>query len=184
MDALGQAGSNYRTQIYDHGFSGKKETIGIDHILSFIDQCIHFIDHTIVANKKSDHLYHAYNLMTVESEDRISISYLNEMLEGQVAVLSSGHLSSMEALKVLDALKNSVLFREDQYSYILYPNKNLPRFKEKNVIPEKAINQSALFTQLLHDKNVKIFEKDINGKYHFNGNFKNASDLELSLIHI
>ncbi len=181
MDALGQASSDYRWDIYKNGFSGKKETISLEHFNNFINHSLQFIDHTIAANKKPDQLYHAYNLMTVESEDQISISYLSEMLEGQVAVLSSGYLSSTEALSVLDALKNSALFRADQYSYILYPNKNLPRFNEKNIIPEAAVHESALLTQLLDDGNVQIIEKDINGKYHFNGNFTNAKDLETTL---
>lgn len=76
-------------------------------------------------------MYHAYNLMTVATDNEITISYLPEMLEGQVAVLSSGMLSPKEALKVLDGLKSSALFRQDQYSYILYPNKELPRFDKK-----------------------------------------------------
>ena len=101
-----------------------------------------FLDHSIDANKKKDNLYHAYNLMTVENNKEVSISYLSEMLEGQVAVLSSGYLSSKEALAVLDALKSSKLFRADQYSYILYPNKDLPGFIAKNRIPANKITKS------------------------------------------
>ena len=89
----------------------------------------------IDANKRADKLYHAYNLMTVENEKEVSISYLPEMLEGQVAILSSGFLSATESIKVLNSLKNSALYREDQYSYILYPNKELARFNKKNNIP-------------------------------------------------
>ena len=39
-------------------------------------------------------MYHAYNLMTVKNNNEIAISYLPEMLEGQVAVLSSGYISA------------------------------------------------------------------------------------------
>ena len=64
------------------------------------------------------------------------------MLEGQVAVLSSGYLSAKESLDVLDGLKNSKLFRADQYSYILYPNKELKGFMERNKsVPAEAIHQ-------------------------------------------
>ncbi|MBP1638248.1 MAG: hypothetical protein H6Q18_1037, partial [Bacteroidetes bacterium] len=41
--------------------------------------------------------------MTLESENAVSISYLSEMLEGQVAVLSSGYLSASEVVELLDA---------------------------------------------------------------------------------
>ena len=59
------------------------------------------------------------------------------MLEGQVGVLSSGYLSKEECLSVLDSLKSSDLFWDEQYSYILYPNKELLGFMNKNIIPEK-----------------------------------------------
>ena len=64
------------------------------------------------------------------------------MLEGQVAVLSSGYLSSKENLKVLDALKASKLFRHDQYSYLLYPNKELPKFIEKKYHLKEVVAKS------------------------------------------
>ena len=65
--------------------------------------------------------------MTVNSDNSVSISYLDEMLEGQVAVLSSKYLSSEESLSVLNAMKSSKLFRPDQYSYLLYPYKESKR---------------------------------------------------------
>jgi hypothetical protein len=153
----------------------------MDGLKRFIAVSLKFIDHSIAANKRTDNLYHAYNLMTVESESEVSVSYLSEMLEGQVAVLSSGYLSSKEALQVLDGLKHSKLFRQDQYSYILYPNKELPKFNEKNSIPSEFVSKSKLLSELIATNNTQIIEKDCFGKYHFNGNFKNASDLEKAL---
>ena len=151
MDDLGQASDHFRQGIYKQGFVGNKNTLSFESLNNFIDQSLAFIDHTIKANRKPDQLFHAYNLMTVESDDAVSISYLSEMLEGQVSVLSSGFLSSTEALQVLDAMKKSALFREDQYSYILYPNKNLPGFLEKNTIPEESVLQSQLLSKLIAD---------------------------------
>lgn len=181
LDALGNAGSSYRTQIYAEGFSGEKSEITFDSLRDFIAISLQYIDHTIQANKRTDNLYHAYNLMTVEEDKSVSVSYLSEMLEGQVAVLSSGYLSSRDALSVLDGLKSSALFREDQYSYILYPNKDLPRFVAKNTVPAAAVTGSELLTKLAADGNVQLIEKDIDGVYHFNGNFKNANDLKAAL---
>ena len=66
------------------------------------------------------------------------------MLEGQVTVFSSGYLSTKEALSVLDSLKASKLFRPDQYSYILYPNKTLARFVAKNTISKAHVQSSSL----------------------------------------
>jgi len=181
MDALGQAGSNYRHQIYEQGFSGKTANVSIAGLKTFCDAANLHLDHSLAANERTDGMYHAYNLMSVVGEDAVSISYLSEMLEGQVAVLSSGYLSSEQALKVLDGLKGSALFREDQYSYVLYPNKNLPGFLAKNVVSEQQVQSSGLLQQLLAEGNTRIIEKDVNGRYHFNGNFNNADSLKVAI---
>ncbi len=181
LDGLGEAGSDFRTQIYEHAFSGRKTMLSIDKVSEFISLSKLYLEHSIRANKRSDDLYHAYNLMTVNDDHSVSISHLNEMLEGQVAVLSSGYLSAKESLSVLNALKKSQLFRDDQYSYLLYPNKELKGFLERNIVPEDAVLSSKLLRELLSDGNVQIIEKDINGAYHFNGNFKNADDVSEAL---
>ncbi len=181
LDGLGKAGSEYRTHIYNQPFSGIKKAVSLDEIGQFFDLSLRYLEHTIDANKRPDNLYHAYNLMTIESDDKISIAHLSEMQEGQVAVLSSKYLAGHEALMVLDSLKKSKLFRPDQYSYLLYPNKDLSGFLEKNNLPKAAVEQSALLAQLVADGNVDIIEKDINGIAHFNSNFKNANDLIVAL---
>ncbi|WBV52018.1 hypothetical protein [Chryseobacterium gambrini] len=180
LDLFGEAASEYRNHVYQKGFWGKKRTVSLEGLRRFTHLSLQFLEHSIKANERKDGLYHAYNLMT-SNEKSVSVSYLSEMLEGQVAVLSSQFLTSEEGLKVLDALKNSALFREDQYSYLLYPNKQLKGFLERNSIPENLVQQSALLQQLVSEKNTQIIEKDVLGNYHFNGNFKNAGDLEVAL---
>jgi len=181
LDSLGNAGGNFRTAIYENGFSSNKGTISKADLLNFTEITLQFIDHSIDANKRVDKLYHAYNLMTVTNEEEIAISYLPEMLEGQVAVLSSGYISGTDSLELLNALRSSALFRPDQYSYILYPNKELPRFNEKNNISAKNVEKSALLRQLLIDGNTQIIEKDVLGNCHFNGNFNNSNSLKEAL---
>ena len=184
MDGLGQAASDYRTQIYDQKFSGYKTAISRHSLLMFTSLSLEYLEHSIRANKRDDNLYHAYNLMTVNNNNSVSVSYLPEMLEGQVAVLSSGYLSSQESLDVLDGLKNSSLFRADQYSYILYPNKELPKFVIKNTISKSDVNSSQLLTQLIVDGNTQLIVQDGNGIYHFNGNFNNADSVQETLTNL
>ena len=119
--------------------------------------------------------------MTVESTSEISISYLSEMLEGQVALLSSGYIKGAAALEVLNALKISPLFREDQYSYTLYPNKQLPRFVQKNSIPIAKVQNLKLVQELVKNGDLSIVVKDVHGMYHFNGSFNNAASLKTAL---
>lgn len=181
LDSLGQAGGYYRKRIYNNSFTGEKAMLSLDALKAYVTISKEYLEHSIKANKREDGLYHAYNLMTVESNNSVSISYLSEMLEGQVAVLSSGYLSAKEVLEVLNAMKQSKLFREDQYSYLLYPNKELKGFLDKNIIPEETVLSSELLQELVKDGNVQIIEKDVNGQYHFNGNFRNADDVSNAL---
>ena len=181
VDALGQAGSTYRNQIYNNGFSTKTADISTADLKAFIRVSLSFIDHSIDANKREDGLYHAYNLITFEDQGGVSVSYLDEMLEGQVAVLSSGYLSPVQVDEVLNQMRNSKLYREDQNSYILYPNKDLPRFFQKNNVPAQAVESSTLLKTLLADNNKQVIQKDSAGVYHFNGNFTNADSLKNAL---
>jgi hypothetical protein len=150
-------------------------------LAAFVDVALEHLEHSIKANKREDGLYHAYNLMTVQANGGIDITELPEMLEGQVAVLSSGLLNSAESLDVLDALKASELFREDQYSYVLYPNKSLPRFLDKNNIDPEAVAGSELLAQLVNDLNTDIVTEDCMGGFHFNGNHNNVNSLRAAL---
>ena len=181
VDALGQAGSTYRNKIYNNGFSTKTADISTADLKAFIRVSLSFIDHSIDANKREDGLYHAYNLITFEDQGGVSVSYLDEMLEGQVAVLSSGYLSPVQVDEVLNQMRNSKLYREDQNSYILYPNKDLPRFFQKNNVPAQAVESSTLLKTLLADNNKQVIQKDSAGVYHFNGNFTNADSLKNAL---
>jgi hypothetical protein len=181
LDTLGMAASTYRQRIYQQSFGGKKQPLSIDAVNAFVKHCLKWLDHAIRANKRNDNLYHAYNLMTVESEGSISISHLSEMLEGQVAVLSSGCLTASEAVDTLNGLKSSHLFRQDQYSYLLYPNKELPGFLTKNVVAPSDIDKCKLLSDLVKSNDKSIVERDANGKFHFNANFRNAADLQRAL---
>ncbi|WP_425392126.1 hypothetical protein [Ekhidna sp.] len=179
IDKLGRLGEAYRKSAYN-GLAKQSVTLSANEIRSFFQITVAHIDHSIRANKREDGLYHAYNLLTIK-EGQASIDYLYEMLEGQVAVLSAGLLDHREALEVLDALKASDIFREDQYSYMLYPNRTLPKFLEKNIVPDDFIKSSKLAQQLLEEGDRSIIFSDVKGNYHFNGSFNNANSLKEAL---
>jgi len=176
VDDIGEVAAEYRDRIYTSYFSGTKELVDRDKVINFLETAQKAIEQTIDTNKREDGLYHAYNLVNLD-DNEISINRLSEMLEGQVGILSSGYLSDDESLSVLDSLKSSSLFWDEQYSYILYPNKDLLGFLDKNIIPENELNKSSLLTLLVKDGNNQIVVKDIDDKYHFNGLFHNASCL-------
>ena len=103
------------------------------------------------------------------------------MLEGQVAVLSSGYLTSDKALGLMDALRASKIYRADQNSYILYPNKELKSFLNRNQVPENEVLKSSLLKKLVEENEVTVIEKDINNIYHFHGAIRNAFELDAAL---
>jgi len=174
LDALGVVGSDYRAQLYASGFSGTQTALTAAELTAFCDVALRHIDHSIRANRRSDGLYHAYNLMKVAG-DGIAIRRLYEMLEGQMAVLGSGALSARESAALLDALRSSKLYRADQNSYVLYPDRKLPGFFEKNNIPAAAVAKS----KALADRRIVV--QDVNGVSHFNAAFRNATLLKEAL---
>jgi hypothetical protein len=177
LDGLGRVGSDYRQRIYKHGFSERKRKLTGGEIAGFFDLALEWTNHSISANRRPDGLYHAYNLIRLEGKKGVAIRRLYEMLEGQAAALSSGHLSAEESLALLDALKRSAMYRADQHSYLLYPNRRLPRFVEKNNIPANELSRSPLLKRLLADGNRELIERDIAGKVHFHPMATNARDL-------
>jgi len=184
LDGLGKAASVFRSTIYEKGFTAKKNYKKTVEIINFLKVAQKFVDSTIKSNRRSDGLYNSYNLMSVENNGEIKVTNLYEMLEGQVAVLSSGYLQTEEAIELLKVLRESPLYREDQNSYILYPNRELPLFIEKNIISNNDFKSSYLFQKLVELGNNNIVIKDINGKVHFNGEIKNSKILKSKLKEI
>jgi hypothetical protein len=180
LDELGRAGSSYRETIYRQGFSGKLASTPVQQLLAFCDLALQHMDHSIRVNRRADGLYHAYNLMKVV-DDGIEVRHLHLMLEGQVAVISSGTLSAEETLDLLEALRDSSLYREDQASYLLYPDRPLPHFLEKNNLPPEAVASSALLSALLAAGDDHIVNRDVEGMVHFHSSFRNAEQLNLAL---
>ena len=180
LDGLGGAGSSYRQKLYMRGISGNRTMVRVGRLQSFCDNALKHIDHSIRANQRSDGLYHSYNLMTIAG-DTIKIRRLHEMLEGQVAVLSSGALTPEESVTLLDALRNSSLYRADQNSYVLYPDRSLPRFLDKNNVPPCEVEKSKLLMSMLERDDHRIVVRDVEGGIHFNAAFSNAAILKQAL---
>jgi hypothetical protein len=88
------------------------------------------------------------------------------MLEGQVAVLESGLLGDDEALGLLRALRASDLWREDLRTFLLYPDRQLTPFLERNTLdgPPPAGSEG-------------LFVKDRHGRWHFGADLSTSSDV-------
>ena len=135
------------------------------------------LERTVVANRRADGLYYAYYLMQVDPDGGISIRQLAEMLEGQVAVLSSGCLDARESIDLLESLRASSLYRPDQHRYLLYPDRILTGFMEKNVLPERFVDESLLLKKMLEMKDKRLVSRDAAGQVRFHPEFRNSADL-------
>ncbi|HIA31059.1 MAG TPA: hypothetical protein EYN82_05600 [Candidatus Marinimicrobia bacterium] len=103
------------------------------------------------------------------------------MLEGQVAALSSGALNIDDAIKLLESLFTSDLYRDDMHSFILYPKKEITPFLHKNIISSSNISKSKLLSKMLQNNDRTLIEKDAGGQVRFRPQFRNSFDLEAKL---
>ncbi len=180
-DELGRAFFDYRSRIYAAGLTGTA-LVETPKIIRLCDTAVMHLDDTIIRNRRPDGLFHSYNLVHFATDGSTArVEHLYEMLEGQVAVLSSGVLSADEQLGVLQALFDSSMYRPDQDSFMLYPARRLPSFLEKNVVPEGQVTANRLLQGLLAAGDRSIVLVDPEGRYRFNAGFRNVSDLGAAL---
>ncbi len=176
VETLGRAGEKYRESVYKR-LSNTSSTISEEDILGFLNSALRYIEKSIEHNKRQDGMFHAYNLIDVHDKS-IEVNHLYEMLEGQVAVLSANYLSGSETLEVLEALRNSAMYREDQESYMLYPNRELPLFMEKNLPKREKVERIPTLLEMIKNSNKKVIYKDAKGNYRFTSNLKNSNYLK------
>ncbi|HZX23295.1 MAG TPA: hypothetical protein VFF18_07160 [Woeseiaceae bacterium] len=176
LTELGQAASRYRQAVYGKDGMSGSETRPMSQVEQLLADVLAVADQSIGNNRREDGLYHAYNLLEQDT-DGVRIETLYPMLEGQVAALSSGAIGPDEACDILESLFASDVYRADQDSFMLYPDRRLPGFLEKNRIPEQEIERIPLLGRLLAEGNRRIVLKDADGCYRFSAEFANEGDL-------
>jgi hypothetical protein len=173
---LGEAASRYRETVY------RKETFSdmvqqpLSEVDDMLDDALAAIDHSIQQNRREDGMYHAYNLLDLKPES-IEVERLYAMLEGQVAALSSGAIAPAQAIDVLETLFESDMYRDDVRTFMLYPDRPLPGFLEKNRIPAERFESIPLLWQMVERGDESIVLRDEDGCYRFNADLRNRSDL-------
>ncbi len=177
---LGHASSRYRETVYKQGAFSGKMVQSIDQIKSMLDDALAAIDHTIDTNLREDRLYNAYNLLDFKQES-VTVDKLYPMLEGQVAALSSGAFSSEQVISVVNALFKSDVYRNDQDTFMLYPDRKLPSFLQKNCVDSDKVQANPLLMRMLKEQDERILLQDIDGTYRFNADLTNADDLSAQL---
>ena len=173
---LGLAGEKHRKSVYLRQCP-EMEPVSAKEVVYFLDSALGVVEATLKENFRDDHLVHSYNLLHIR-DGGAEITRLSLMLEGQVAALGSGFLSSAEALDLLDALRHSPLYREDQNSYMLQPDRELLPFLSRNCLPPDAADRSGLIRKLLELEDRNLVIADASGGLHFHPDLTNPADLE------
>tara|TARA_R110002153_G_scaffold19073_3_gene65919 strand:+ start:48591 stop:52037 length:3447 start_codon:yes stop_codon:yes gene_type:complete len=176
LESLGQAACKYRTSVYQKESFSHKVMTKLQSIQSLLADALTVIDHSINKNLKEDGLFHSYNLLAL-SDNKAAIKNLYPMLEGQVAALCSTAVSPAKAADVLDALYASDIFRPDQNTFMLYPDKNQVGFLAKNIVPTEQIKHIPVLMEMLKHNELSVVSQDVKGNYRFNANLKNSTDL-------
>ena len=180
LTMLGTAASEYRETLYAHEQFGGNRYLDLRDVSKLLDDALAMVDHSIAANRRDDGLYHAYNVADFD-DDSLHVANLYPMLEGQVAVLSSGAVSATEAADVLEALFASAVYREDQDSFMLYPDRDLPGFLERNQISTEDMGAVPVLVDMLDKGDERIVLRDAEGTVRFNAEFRNSADVAAML---
>lgn len=177
--ALGRAGESHRRAVYTRQ-SQEFTPIGISAVRNFIASALAALDATLAANRRDEHLFHSYNLFEIAGGEAL-IHPLDLMLEGQVAALSSGALGPAEALGLMNAMRDSPLYREDQNSYLLYPDREIAPFLERNTLPAGWQDKIPRLAAFIHAGDRQLIRLDDEGRAHFHPDLTNARDLQTRL---
>ncbi len=134
------------------------------------------VDATLQRCRRDDGLFHSYNLVDL-SQGSAAVSTLYPMLEGQVALLSAGLLAPDEAVVLLDALFASPLFCPRRQSFLLYPDRPLPGFLQRNQLDAQALALPVV-QQALAQQRSDLLQTQRDGVVRFAPDLANRGDLE------
>ena len=177
VEELGLALELYRNEALRFD-GGEAVVLSTDSILEFLTLSRTALVGVLKGNRRSDGLWHAYNVLEIGRKDRtMGIRRLPVMLEGQVAILSSGCLGSDEALALLEELPKSDLRSQRHPTYLLYPDRELPRFMEMNRLSEDQVMKVSALAKMSANGDDRIVVKDPAGGYRFHDALTNGYEL-------
>jgi len=175
LDALGAAFDRYRARVYACGL-GEASGLSAAEVRAFCASALAWVDWGIGANRRPDGLFHAYNVLDTQ-RGGARVIRLDLMLEGQVAALSSGLLAPREAQAMVEGLFASDLYRASERSFMLYPERRLPGFLERNAVPAAKAEAVPLLRDLMASRDRAVVAVDAAGAVRFHGDLRNAGDL-------
>ena len=175
--SLGQTASNYRNTMYSHSGDYTQADVSLGQLKTLLNDTQQLIVESIRANRTENGVYHAYNILSISPQES-RVEHLYEMLEGQVAVLSSQALSGEESAIVVGKLFDSAMYRDDQKTFMLYPDREQTSFLQKNTVPAEQVSTIPLLHTMHARGDSRIIKQDARGSYRFNSDITNANAID------
>ena len=176
LDRAGHVMDAWRAEAYK-GAPGRSPAVAPQDLLTGLARdLLPLIDATLKHCRREDGLYDSYNLVNL-SGGRAEVDRLYPMLEGQVAILSCGLLSLEQSVTLLDALFESPLFTAERQSFLLYPDRKLPGFLERNRLDAAAM-ELPIVRELLAAGRTDLLQTQSDGTVRFAPGLSNRHDLE------
>lgn len=184
VKASGLAAERHRSAVYESG-PGQPLPMSAATIMNFVKTARKALEGMLRQNQRDDGLWHAYNVLNIEhGEQSMEIERLSVMLEGQVAILSSGILNPAEALELLDAMPTSPLRSERHQTYLLYPDHETPRFLDSNQIDKVNADQISTLAMMANRRDTRLIIADSDCGYRFHPSLTNGYALRALLDQI
>ena len=178
MNALGNAASRYRTNLYTNGLQEEPQPREASTLADFCTLACKAIQPTIQESIREDGLVHSYTVLHSRLNESVEIDVLHLMLEGQVAALASGNLTTQNAVILLNALRDSTLYSNRQESYLLYADKKLPKFSQRNHISPNDVVRLSLVRKMIQNEDTRLINRNSSGQCYFNPSLVNAKELK------
>lgn len=176
LDGAGTLLDQWRAVAYT-GSDGRSTVMAPVGLLPRIAQrLLPMVDATLRGARRDDGLYDSYTLVHFKP-GAAEVDRLYPMLEGQVAMLSSGLLSLSESVGLLDAVFASPLYTPDRRSFLLYPDRALPGFLQRNRLDAQALALPVV-QRLLTEGRTDLLQRQSDGTVRFAPTLANRSDLE------
>jgi hypothetical protein len=176
LDAAGGLLDTWRAAAYQ-GAAGREPACAPAGLLCDVATALlPMIDATLRRCRRADALYQSYQLVDL-ANGRAEVSALYPMLEGQVAMLSCGLLSLAECVDLLDALFKSPLFTVGRQSFLLYPDRRLPGFLERNRLDDAALALPVVQALLAAGRS-ELLQTQSDGTVRFAPGLANSADLQ------
>lgn len=176
LDGAGRLMDLWRSEVY-RGAAGRQGSQAPAGLLTTLARrLLPLIDASLAACRRDDGLFHSYNLLDLRN-GLAQVGHLYPMLEGQVAVLSSGFLSLADSVSLVEALYSSPLYTPGRNTFLLYPDRSLPGFFDRNRLDSAAL-ELPVAQAILAKGRSDLLQKQSDGTVRFAPGLSNRQDLE------